>query len=95
MIANIKTSSGETAQRLFVFDANGRAMKNFPAVYGGSKLKINFTPIQYYSPSMKQAGVLLRMNAVQILELATLTSFNAAEFGFTSGKAPSSRMNSM
>jgi hypothetical protein len=86
MIANIKTSSGEKTTRLFAFDANGRAMKNCPAVYGGSKLKINFTPLPYYIPSMKQAGVSLRMNAVQILELVTRNIEHAAEFGFTSGE---------
>ena len=86
MIANITMSAGDNAPRLIVFDANGKAMKTCPAVCGGSRLKINFTPVPYYNPATREAGVSLRLNAVQILELVTRNSESAAEFGFRSGE---------
>lgn len=73
-------------QDLILFDANCKAVEKCPEVGRGSKLKINFTPVSYYNPATRVAGVSLRLNAVQILELVARNSENAAAFGFTVGE---------
>jgi len=83
MNAKITTFTGETKTlKPFIFDAKGKNLPVCPAVYGGSKLKINFCPAGYYAASSKQAGVSLRMNAVQILELVSGGGGNASGYGF-------------
>ena len=87
MNAVITTFTGEKkVMKPHIFDANGKAMPVCPAVYGGSKLKVNFSLAPYYAASNKQAGVSLRMNAVQILELVTNGSGSGEMYGFKSGE---------
>lgn len=86
MIAKIKTSVGDYIRRPFVFDAYCNAVEKCPEVGRGSRLKINFTPLPYFNPATREAGVSLRLNAVQILELVARNGESATEFGFTSGE---------
>jgi hypothetical protein len=65
-----------------IFDATGKQIPTCPNVYGGSLLKINFSPSPYYAANNKTAGVSLRMNAVQIIELVTGGGGDAGAFGF-------------
>jgi hypothetical protein len=80
--ALVKFQDGTTKEmKPFIFDAQGKQMQVCPNVYGGSVLRINFSPVGYYNASSKSAGVSLRMNAVQIMELVT-GGGSAAGFGF-------------
>lgn len=65
----------------FIFDAQGKQMQVCPNVYGGSILRVNFTPAPYYNASSRSAGISLRINAVQIVELVT-GGGSASGFGF-------------
>jgi len=54
-----------------LFDAKGQPVdRDEVNVYGGSILRINFTPRKYYVPGQKMTGVSLYLNAVQIIDLA-------------------------
>lgn len=67
-----------------LFDAQGAPVdKKKVLIYGGSVLKVNFTPSSYYMASSRMAGVTLYLNAVQILELVSRGG-NAGYYGFES-----------
>lgn len=84
MNSKIKTTTGEYKTiKPFIFDAKGNQLVVCPNIYGGSVLKVNFTPAAYYAANNKQAGVSLRLNAVQILDLVTGGSAGAGGFGFS------------
>jgi hypothetical protein len=70
------------AMKPFFFDAKGKPLAVCPAVYGGSGLKVNFSPAPYYAAASKTAGVSLRINAVQIIDLVTGGGGSASGFGF-------------
>ena len=83
MNARVTFSDGKTRDmKPAFFDAKGLAMDECPNVYGGSVLRVNFSPAPYYAASSKQAGVSLRINAVQIVELVTGGGGSATGFGF-------------
>jgi hypothetical protein len=83
MNALVKFKDGTIkAMKPFIFDAFGKQMPVCPNVYGGSILKVNFSPAPYYAASNKSAGVSLRMNAVQIVELVSGQGGSATGFGF-------------
>jgi hypothetical protein len=66
----------------FFYDAKQKQLLVCPNVYGGSVLKVNFSPAPYYAASSKSAGISLRINAIQIIELVTGGGGNASGFGF-------------
>jgi len=66
----------------FFFDAKGKPLAVCPAVYGGSELKVNFSPAPYFAAASKTAGVSLRINAIQIITLVSGGGGNASGFGF-------------
>jgi hypothetical protein len=66
----------------FIYDAKQKQLLVCPNVYGGSVLKVNFSPAPYYAAVSKTAGVSLRINAVQIVELVTGGGGSASGFGF-------------
>jgi len=66
----------------FFFDAKGKPLAVCPNVYGGSGLKVNFSPAPYFAAASKTAGVSLRINAIQIIDLVTSGGGNASGFGF-------------
>lgn len=79
--ARITTNDGRVIElRPALFDAKGNRIENI-VVYGGSVIRVNFTPSPYYVPSSGEAGVTLQLNAVQIIELVT-GSADASFFGF-------------
>lgn len=84
MKALIKTKDGrELSFSPKLFDAQGQPID--PAkveIWGGSVIRVNFTPSPYYVAATKSAGVSLQLNAVQVLELVTGGGGNAESFGF-------------
>ena len=74
-------------------DSSGTVIKGQkPLVYGGSELKIRFSPILWNSEKLG-ASVQLRMDAVQIIELVEGGAENAEGFGdegdgYTAPEAP-------
>lgn len=52
-----------------VFDAAGKPIPKEIQVYGGSIVRVNFSPVPFMMASTKQAGVSLRLNAVQVVKL--------------------------
>jgi hypothetical protein len=85
MKAHVKTKAGkEFDLEPKFFDAAGKPIKGRakPLVYGGSKLKVAFTPIHWGSPKLG-CSIRLRLEAIQILELVTGGgSDNAEDYGF-------------
>jgi len=65
-----------------MFDAKGKKLEKRPNVWGGSTLKANFTAAPYYNAATNSAGVSLRMNAVQIIDLVSSGGGNASTYGF-------------
>jgi hypothetical protein len=90
MNAKVKMKDGSyKTMKPFIFDSKGQQMQVCPNVYGGSVCRVNFCASPYYAASNKEAGVSLRMNAVQIVTLvsggggdAKSMGFNAEEGGF-------------
>jgi len=83
MKAKGTTRNGETFTREpKLFDAAGRPC-NDARVGGGSVARISFEPYRYYAKMVGGAGVSLRLEAVQIIELQEWSSGRSAEgFGF-------------
>jgi hypothetical protein len=69
MKAAIKLKSGETWNRKpALFDAKGKPLVGEVLVGRGSKLAVAYETVSYFKP-LTGAGVSLRLNAVQIVEL--------------------------
>jgi hypothetical protein len=64
------------------FDANGDAIKRPPSVWGGSTIKVAADVFPFYNPSGDKAGVSLRLQGVQIIELITGGGASAKSMGF-------------
>jgi hypothetical protein len=76
---------GEVVQtKVHIFDSNGVIVKKPPIVWGGSTLKLAVDLFPFYNPSADQAGVSLRLQGAQIIELVTGGSASAASMGFGS-----------
>ena len=81
--AKVTTKSGETFdQKVAVFDAKGKPITETPYIGGGSKMKVSFEVIPFYT-ALVGAGVSLRVRAVQIIELHEYSGgASAGAFGF-------------
>lgn len=64
-----------------IFNSQKEQLKNPPNIFGGSILKVNAGILPVFVPSAKVAGVSLRLNAVQIIELST-GGADADAYGF-------------
>ncbi len=79
--SQFKKKSGEVVTiRIDLFDA--KRNKVTAKIGGGSKLKVAFEPYGFANPSSKSAGVSLRIQAVQVLELKQWAGRDAAGYGF-------------
>lgn len=76
-----KKTGEKWEQRPAIFDAAGKVMVN-PKVGGGSTVKIAYEAAPYYSAKDKEAGITLRLKAVQILNLVEFGQKDAASYGF-------------
>jgi len=64
------------------FDAALKGWDETKAVYGGSRLKINFEVVPYNSAKDKECGLTLRLRAFQVIELVSSSSASASSYGF-------------
>lgn len=65
-----------------IFNAKGVALKNPPSIWGGSEGKVSFEANPYFIPGTGAAGLSLRLQAVQLIELVSEGSRSASSFGF-------------
>lgn len=66
-----------------LFDSAGKPLNREEVIiYAGSMIRVNFTPAPFYSPAINKAGVTLRLNAVQVIELSEGNSGSAENYGF-------------
>lgn len=69
-------------QRVAIFDAKGKPITGEIKIGGGTKMKVSYELIPYYT-AIAGAGVSLRVRAVQIIELVEYGSgAQAGSFGF-------------
>lgn len=64
------------------FDAQKNTLKDPPSIWGGSELRLAVEPFGYFHEKDKEAGVSLRLDAVQIIKLVTGGSRDADAYGF-------------
>ena len=65
-----------------LFDAKGTPIVTDIKLGGGSEIKVNFEPSDFYKP-LVGAGVSLRLNAVQVIKLVEWAGGDAKSYGFT------------
>ena len=84
MKAKVETKAGKVYEfQPQLFDAKGKAIEpDSIEIWGGSILRVNYTPSDYYMPATKNAGISLQLNAVQVLELVSRGGGSAESFGF-------------
>lgn len=64
-----------------IFDAKAKPIKGATGMRSGSTIKAAFQLVPYFVAGTKTAGITLRLNAVQIIELVT-GGGNAGAYGF-------------
>lgn len=69
-------------QSPLLFAANAKPFPASKTIWGGSRVKVSGTIIPYYIPGTGQAGVSLRLAAVQVIKLVSSGSGTASSFGF-------------
>lgn len=81
--AKVTTKSGDSwDQKPVIFDAKGKPITSPPNIGGGTKCKVSYEVIPYYT-AMVGAGISLRVKAVQIINLVEFTGGASAEsYGF-------------
>lgn len=80
--ASGKTRDGKVfTQRPELFDAKGKRVRP-ERLWNGSIIKPAFEIVPYFAEASKDAGVTLRLKAVQILKLVETSSSGADDFGF-------------
>lgn len=81
--SGIRKKDGEKWTRTpAIFNAKGVSLKNPPSIWGGTEGKVSFEANPYFIPGTGAAGLSLRLQAVQILELVSEGSRSASSFGF-------------
>lgn len=81
--AKVTTKAGDQFdQKVAIFDAKGKPITDVPNIGGGTKMKVSFEVIPFYT-ALVGAGVSLRVRAVQIIELHEFSGgASAGAFGF-------------
>lgn len=81
--AKVTTKSGDSwDQKPVIFDAKGKPLTTPPNVGGGTKCKVSYEVIPYYT-AMVGAGISLRVKAVQIINLVEYSGgASAGAYGF-------------
>jgi hypothetical protein len=81
--ASGKNKKGERwTRKVPLFNAKGVLLKNPPNVWGGTEGKVSYEVAPYFIAGQGQAGISLRLQAVQILELVSEGSRSASGYGF-------------
>ena len=80
----VKKTGKRWARKPAIFDAKGTILKNAPAIWGGTIGKVSFTVNDggYFIPGTGAAGLSLRLEAVQIIELRSGGGGSASDHGF-------------
>lgn len=65
-----------------VFDAKGKPMLKVPAVWGGTVGRVSYEAVPYFIAGTGTAGVKLRLNAAQIIDLVSGGQRDAGAYGF-------------
>lgn len=65
-----------------IFNAKGVPLKNPPPIWGGTIGKVSFSVAPYFIPATGAAGLKLRLEAAQIIELRSSGGRDAAGYGF-------------
>lgn len=65
-----------------IFDAKGKPMTKPPQIWGGTTGKVNFEVSPYWVPGQLAAGISLRLQAVQIIDLVSGGTRAAKDYGF-------------
>ena len=66
----LPASIKERPTQVKLFDAKGQLMEDCPAIWGGSKLKVNFY-FYGWNVGSAGAGITLRLRGVQVIDLVT------------------------
>lgn len=64
------------------FNAQGKQLKNPPAIGSGSELKMSIELFPYYAANDKTVGCTFRLNGVQIIKLVSYGARDASAYGF-------------
>jgi hypothetical protein len=65
-----------------IFDARGQRMTKLPAIWGGTVGKVNFEVQPYFVPGTAAAGLSLKLQGVQIIDLVSAGGATAEAMGF-------------
>lgn len=65
-----------------IFDAKGAPMRNAPDIWGGTVGKVAFEVMPYFNAAQAEAGLSLRLDAVQVIELVSGGGKSASAYGF-------------
>jgi hypothetical protein len=77
------TKAGKEWKRtVAIFDAKGNPAKGVKEIWGGTEGKVSFTASPYFVAATGTVGLSLRLEAVQILNLVSGGSRDAAGYGF-------------
>lgn len=80
--AKVSPKNGDPfEQKVALFDAKGAPLGSKVSIGGGSKVKVAYELIPYYT-AIAGAGVSLRLRAVQVIDLVEYSSGGAGAFGF-------------
>lgn len=74
------------SRRPAVFDAEGEPIVRLPQIWGGTEARISFTVMQYFMSSSCTAGISLKLEAVQIINLVSGSNSKAKGSAFGFGK---------
>lgn len=83
----VEIKNGPKAGEVFykrpdMFNAQGKPLKNPPKIGGGSVLKLNVTPMEYFMPKDKTIGIRFELNAVQVITAKAGEARSASDYGF-------------
>lgn len=82
-LASFTDAEGNSvSKKLPLFDASGAPITKTLNIGSGSKICVACEVVPFYAPASNQAGISLRMRAVQIIELKTWQGGTAEKFGF-------------
>ena len=65
-----------------IFDAKGKPMVTIPAIWGGTVGKVAFEVMPFFNAAQCEAGLSLRLDAVQIIDLVSGGGKSASAYGF-------------
>ena len=80
--AKVNMKSGDSfEQRPALFDSKGKPLDSSVNIAGGSKVKVSYEILPYYT-AIAGAGLSLRVRAVQVIDLVEFSGGGAGAFGF-------------